>query len=191
MIRVEYILLFRGDRIEGIILQPIVLKSEHWDFANKAGPVAPRKFSLYLNHLLWSTGKIPIVIVEDPSVMMNRQFAIKAALLRSPSQRIQSRTFTAFPAIHAPPPPDGPSLVKSFLYGSEKGQELQREMEQSYSKVLARGKYVHKMTQHHVKPDKINEYVALMSFPHKLYTDFSVVPKYSPRLLMIPKIKFI
>ena len=100
-------------------------------------------------------------------MMMNRQFAIKAIILRSPSQRIQFRSFTAFPQIHGPPPPpDGPSLVKSFLYGSEKGQELQREMEQSYSKVLARGKYVHKMNQHHVKPDKINEYVALMSLPH-------------------------
>jgi hypothetical protein len=61
-----------------------------------------------------------------------------------------------------PPPPDGPSLFKSFMYGTEKGQELQREMEQSYSKVLARGKYVHKMNQHHVRPDKINEYIALM-----------------------------
>ena len=59
-------------------------------------------------------------------------------------------------------PPDPPSLVKSFLYGSEKGQELQREMEQSYSKVLARGKYVHKINEHHVRPDKINEYIALM-----------------------------
>ena len=97
--------------------------------------------------------------------MMNRQFAIKANLFRCPSQRIQSRPFTSFPPIHGPPPPDGPSLVKSFLYGSEKRQELQREMEQSYSKVLARGKYVHKMNQHHVKPDKINEYVALMFLP--------------------------
>ena len=62
-------------------------------------------------------------------------------------------------------PPDPPSLVKSFLYGSEKGQELQREMEQSYSKVLARGKYVHKFNQHHVRPDKIDEYIALMYIP--------------------------
>jgi hypothetical protein len=89
---------------------------------------------------------------------MNRQLAIKASLLRLPS-----RSFSVIPAIRSSPPPDPPSFVKSFLYGSEKGQELQREMEQSYSKVLARGKYVHKMSQHHVKPDKINEYVALMS----------------------------
>jgi len=77
------------------------------------------------------------------------------------------RSFTQLPARYSPPPPDAPSLVKSLLYGSEKGQELQREMEQSYSKVLARGKYVHKMNSHVVKPDKVEEYVALMyaTFP--------------------------
>jgi len=72
------------------------------------------------------------------------------------------RSFTHLQARHSPPPPDAPSLVKSLLYGSEKGQELQREMEQSYSKVLARGKYVHKMNSHVVKPDKVEQYIALM-----------------------------
>jgi len=40
MIRVEYILLFRGDRIEGIILGTTE-RFEHWDFANKAGLDSP------------------------------------------------------------------------------------------------------------------------------------------------------
>src|SRR5271156_1543382 len=75
------------------------------------------------------------------------------------------RSFTHLPARYSPPPPDAPNLEKSLLYGSEKGQELQREMEQSYSKVLARGKYVHKLNQHFVKPDKIEQYVALMYCP--------------------------
>ena len=73
-----------------------------------------------------------------------------------------TRAFTTTSRRLAAPPE---SLVKSFLYGSEKGQELQREMEQSYSKVLARGKYVHKLNQHFVKPDKIDEYTALMYPP--------------------------
>lgn len=150
-----------------------------------------RNNGLFSNHGLVSTGRSRSSSSKDPRVMMNRQFAIKATLLRSPSQRIQYRPFTAFPVTHGPPPPDGPSLVKSFLYGSEKGQELQREMEQSYSKVLARGKYVHKMTQHHVKPDKINEYVGLMSLPRKLHALISVVPMCFPKLLMIPKIRSI
>jgi hypothetical protein len=74
------------------------------------------------------------------------------------------RSFSVVAARSAAPP-EGPSLVKSFLYGSEKGQELQREMEQSYSKVLARGKYVHKLDEHFVKPDKVEQYVALMYPP--------------------------
>jgi hypothetical protein len=83
----------------------------------------------------------------------------------SPSHSVTSsahglRAFTS--TAYRAAPPDPPSLVKSFLYGSEKGQELQRQMEQSYSKVLARGKYVHKINEHHVRPDKVNEYIALM-----------------------------
>lgn len=98
---------------------------------------------------------------------MQRRIAIKAPILLTPSQSLPIRPFSNLPARYGPPPPPpddtrSSGLVKSFLYGSEKGQELQREMEQSYSKVLARGKYVHKLNQHHVRPDKIEEYVALM-----------------------------
>jgi len=96
---------------------------------------------------------------------MNRHLALKTLSCHSTHRIAQFvlRPFSSIPLVCAPPPPsDKPSLVKSFLYGSEKGQELQREMEQSYSKVLARGKYVHKMNQHHVKPDKIDEYIELM-----------------------------
>lgn len=98
--------------------------------------------------------------------MMNQQLTFRARFLRSLFRRAKFRSFTVLPTVCSPSPSDGPSLVKSFLYGSEKRQELHHEMEQSYSKVLARGKYVHKMSQHHVKPDKINEYVALMYTPH-------------------------
>lgn len=53
-------------------------------------------------------------------------------------------------------------IVKSILYGSEQGQKEEREMEQSYGKVLARGKYVHAIEFHHVKPDKVAEYIELV-----------------------------
>lgn len=53
-------------------------------------------------------------------------------------------------------------LVKSILYGSEQGQKEEREMEQSYGKVLARGKYVHAIELHHVKPERVAEYVKLV-----------------------------
>jgi len=90
--------------------------------------------------------------------MIPRRLAISA---RQFTQNHAIRAFSSSARIFEAPP-EGPSLVKSFLYGTEKGQELQREMEQSYSKVLARGKYVHKLNQHIVRPDKIDEYVALM-----------------------------
>lgn len=53
-------------------------------------------------------------------------------------------------------------IVKSILYGSLEGQIEEAEMEQSYSKVLARGKYVHAFELHHVKPDRVGDYVALV-----------------------------
>ena len=58
-------------------------------------------------------------------------------------------------------------IVKSILYGSEKGQREEAEMEQSYSTVLARGKYVHAIEFHHVKPECHDAYVELVgnSYP--------------------------
>jgi hypothetical protein len=103
---------------------------------------------------------------------------------------ILSRAFGTSALVNGPPPPgpDGSSsLFKSIMYGTEKGQELQREMEQSYSKVLARGKYVHKMNQHHVKPDKINEYIALMFETLVEARLTRLVPIHSRRSRMIPK----
>ena len=59
--------------------------------------------------------------------------------------------------------PKSGGIVKSILYGSEKGQREEAEMERSYSTVLARGKYVHAIEFHHVKPDKHAEYIKLVS----------------------------
>lgn len=63
---------------------------------------------------------------------------------------------------HQSSPDHKGGIVKSILYGSEKGQKEEREMEQSYGKVLARGKYVHAIEFHHVKPEKVAEYVKLV-----------------------------
>lgn len=53
-------------------------------------------------------------------------------------------------------------IVKTIIFGSEKGQREEAEMEQSYSKVLARGKYVHAIEIHRVHPEKQAEYVKLV-----------------------------
>ena len=39
---------------------------------------------------------------------------------------------------------------------------MDKEMERSFSEVLARGKYVHSIVFHEVKPDKVDEYVQLV-----------------------------
>jgi hypothetical protein len=52
--------------------------------------------------------------------------------------------------------------LSSLIYGTKEGREMEQEMEQSFSQVLARGKYVHSIVFHNVKPDKVDEYVDLV-----------------------------
>lgn len=52
--------------------------------------------------------------------------------------------------------------LSSIIYGTEEGREMDREIERSFSQVLARGKYVHSIVFHEVKPDKVDEYVELV-----------------------------
>ncbi|KAI8067445.1 hypothetical protein BDF21DRAFT_345643 [Thamnidium elegans] len=51
-------------------------------------------------------------------------------------------------------------IIEAVLYGSKKIKEEER---QTHSKVLARGKYVHELQIHKVKPDKVDEYIELTS----------------------------
>ena len=52
--------------------------------------------------------------------------------------------------------------LSSLIYGTKEGREMDREIEHSFSQVLARGKYVHSIVFHEVKPDKVDEYVDLV-----------------------------
>jgi hypothetical protein len=52
--------------------------------------------------------------------------------------------------------------LTSLIYGTPEGREMDREIERSFSEVLARGKYVHSIVTHQVKPDKVDEYVDLV-----------------------------
>lgn len=54
------------------------------------------------------------------------------------------------------------SGLSSFIYGTPEGQQLDKDMERSFSQVLARGKYVHSIVFHDVKPDKVDDYVELV-----------------------------
>jgi len=53
-------------------------------------------------------------------------------------------------------------VLKTILYGSEAGKREELELEQSYGKVLARGKYVHEIVSHSVKPGMVTDYLALV-----------------------------
>ena len=52
--------------------------------------------------------------------------------------------------------------LSSLIYGTKEGREMDRDIEHSFSQVLARGKYVHSIIFHEVKPDKVDEYVELI-----------------------------
>ena len=53
-------------------------------------------------------------------------------------------------------------MVSRLIHGTEEGRLHEKELEQSFSQVLARGKYVHSITFHKVKPDKVDEYTQLV-----------------------------
>jgi hypothetical protein len=52
--------------------------------------------------------------------------------------------------------------LTNLIYGTKEGREMEAHLEASFSQVLARGKYVHSIVFHEVKPDKVDEYVKLV-----------------------------
>jgi hypothetical protein len=64
--------------------------------------------------------------------------------------------------------------LSSLIYGTPEGRELDKDIERSFSQVLARGKYVHSIVFHEVKPDKVDEYTALVG---KWYPKMADMPE--------------
>jgi hypothetical protein len=52
--------------------------------------------------------------------------------------------------------------LSSLIYGTPEGRELDKDIERSFSQVLARGKYVHSIVFHEVKQENIEEYTELV-----------------------------
>jgi hypothetical protein len=52
--------------------------------------------------------------------------------------------------------------LTNLIYGTKEGREMDAQIEASFSQVLARGKYVHSIVFHEVKPDCVDEYVDLV-----------------------------
>jgi hypothetical protein len=65
-------------------------------------------------------------------------------------------------AEHKQPEPKKSGPLTNLIYGTKEGREMEAQLEASFSQVLARGKYVHSIVHHEVKPDKVDEYVALV-----------------------------
>jgi hypothetical protein len=67
--------------------------------------------------------------------------------------------------------------LSSLIYGTEEGKYFDENMARSFSHVLARGKYVHSIVMHDVKPDKVDEYVNLVGewYPRMADTDVNRV----------------
>ncbi|KAH8691004.1 hypothetical protein GQ44DRAFT_667283 [Phaeosphaeriaceae sp. PMI808] len=64
--------------------------------------------------------------------------------------------------------------LSSLIYGTPEGRELDKDIERSFSQVLARGKYVHSIVVHDVKPDKVDEYADLVG---NWYTKMASIPE--------------
>jgi hypothetical protein len=52
--------------------------------------------------------------------------------------------------------------LSSLIYGTPEGRAMDKDMERSFSEVLARGKYVHSIVFHDVKPDRVDDYTELV-----------------------------
>ncbi|KAJ1958316.1 hypothetical protein GGI12_004767, partial [Dipsacomyces acuminosporus] len=72
-------------------------------------------------------------------------------------------------------PQKASNIVRSILHGSE---QVRQETKDTLSKVLARGKYVHQLTTHAVKPECMDEYKAVVAelYP-RIVRDFSPAVK--------------
>jgi hypothetical protein len=79
----------------------------------------------------------------------------------SPHKGSSSQSATSTEPVEEEAPRKGGKL-SSLIYGTKEGREMDREIEHSFSQVLARGKYVHSIVFHEVKPDKVDEYVELV-----------------------------
>jgi len=66
--------------------------------------------------------------------------------------------------------------LTNLIYGTKEGREMDAQIEASFSQVLARGKYMHSIIFHEVKPGKVDEYVDL-------------VGKWYPRMASMPENK--
>lgn len=86
-----------------------------------------------------------------------------ASFKPAPSASVSTNEPAGAAAEKKKPEPDRKSgPLTNLIYGTKEGREMDAQIEASFSQVLARGKYVHSIVFHEVKPDKVEEYVKLV-----------------------------
>ena len=58
--------------------------------------------------------------------------------------------------------PSSSGLIRSILHGAPDAQDEITEIELQHSRIVGRNKYIHEVIHHHVKPDRVAEYRALI-----------------------------
>lgn len=127
------------------------------------------------------TPSISNIDPHHPEAFQNKQKRFREGLAKSKSQSLSSSESTGGKVLGSFAPSnaeDGESrsdpaaaaaaegkkggALQSLIYGTEAGRKMDQELEKSFSQMLARGKYVHSIVFHDVKPDKVDEYVELV-----------------------------
>ncbi|KAG5913480.1 hypothetical protein E4U53_004852, partial [Claviceps sorghi] len=85
---------------------------------------------------------------------------LSASETSDPSSPSHDAGATAEAKKHEPERKSGP--LSNLIYGTKEGREMEAQIEASFSQVLARGKYVHSIVFHRVKPECVDEYTQLV-----------------------------
>ncbi|KAG0227783.1 hypothetical protein BGW41_003680 [Actinomortierella wolfii] len=97
------------------------------------------------------------------SFSSNKNPGAKADNTASSSSPSQNDSHAASSNSDAPTKPLGKvsGLVNTILHGSGSGPKMQSQ--ESWGVSLARGKYIHELQKHHVRPERFDDYVKLLS----------------------------
>ncbi len=121
----------------------------------------PNALNVAIRNYRWTSTNLGNTVTETAdkqSSLMDQKkgrympFGSQGAAEESPKYSRESNSYIGKPT----------KLIKSVLFGSREGREAENEMQQSYSQKLARGKYVHELVVHKVKPRCVDAYLSLM-----------------------------
>ncbi|KAJ3035539.1 hypothetical protein HDV00_003693 [Rhizophlyctis rosea] len=126
--------------------------------------------------------RVPRTLFRPRSALFNqtRALTLSAPRLNAQNSEPEPSPVPGQPGAPAPGPSTATakakSIVSSILHGSEKAKA---EVADTHSKLLARGKYVHELQVHKVKPECLDDYIELVG---EHYTRIAQGPEYKVKL---------